>query len=160
MAVAPGRESPRWPHVTQLRRPHPRSPLDTGQVVLYRGVRILRISILILADYGTTSRHIRVEARCMRNGTAVLLFVLMLSLFAADVSVGCGQHAYVYGRVTGKYVRGADAGDYLIDVDGTPYEVPLTFYNEVSVGQTVRFNGQVWSTVPQSSTPPAPASHQ
>ncbi len=91
-----------------------------------------------------------------------LMFVLVLSLLAADFSVGCGQ-GYVYGPVTQKFTRGGDSGDtWLIAVSGTPYEVPLGFYTKVELGDTVKYTGKQWQIIktargetpaPQPSTP-------
>lgn len=91
-----------------------------------------------------------------------LLFVLVLSLFAADFSVGCGQ-GYVYGPVTQKFTRGGDGGDtWIIAVDGKPYEVPQGFYLKVALGDTVKYTGKQWQLVktargdtpaPEPSTP-------
>jgi hypothetical protein len=78
-----------------------------------------------------------------------LLFVLVLSVFAADFSVGCGQ-GYVYGPVTQKYRTGADAEGYTIAVSGTPYAVPLDFYNRVGLGDTVKYTSH-WEIVKTAS---------
>lgn len=85
-----------------------------------------------------------------------LLFVLVLSVFAADFTVGCGQ-GYVYGPVTQKFTSGADNDAYTIAVSGTPYSVPLDFYDRVNVGDTVKFAGSRWEIVKTASgtTPPA-----
>jgi hypothetical protein len=84
-----------------------------------------------------------------------LLFVLVLSVFAADFSVGCGQ-GYVYGPVTQKFQSGGDNDGHTIAVNGTPYTVPLEFFNRVSVGDTVKFAGSTWQIVKTASgtTPP------
>ncbi len=84
-----------------------------------------------------------------------LLFVAVLSAFAADISVGCGQ-GYVYGPVTQKFLTGGDTGDYMIAVSGTAYEVPLAFYQQVRVGDTVKFDGKAWSIIKRAESP-APA---
>lgn len=75
-----------------------------------------------------------------------LLFVLVLSVFAADFSVGCGQ-GYVYGPVTQKFRTGGDTESWQIAVNGTPYEVPQEFYNQVNLGDTVKFAGKRWEIV-------------
>jgi hypothetical protein len=75
-----------------------------------------------------------------------LLFVLVLSVFAADFTVGCGQ-GYVYGPVTQKYRSGADQSDYTIAVNGTPYTVPIGFFNQVELGDTVKYTGSHWEIV-------------
>lgn len=76
-----------------------------------------------------------------------VLFVLALSLFAADFSIGCG-HGYVYGPVTEKFRHGGEGGDtYLIAVSGSPYEVPPEFWARVQVGDTVKFTGKQWQVI-------------
>lgn len=87
-----------------------------------------------------------------------LLFVLVLSVFAADFSVGCGQ-GYVYGPVTQKFRTGGDAEAWNIAVNGTPYTVPQEFFNRVSMGDTVKFTGSNWEIVKTASgTTPATTS--
>jgi hypothetical protein len=78
-----------------------------------------------------------------------LLFVLVLSVFAADFSVGCGQ-GYVYGPVTQKYLTGADSSEFTIAVNGTPYTVPLDFYSRVRLGDTVKYTSH-WEIVKTAS---------
>jgi hypothetical protein len=97
----------------------------------------------------------------MRNQTIMaFLFIAVLSVFVADVTVGCGQ-GYVHGAVTQKYT--SSQGTYLIAVNGTPYEVPVDFYNQVRLGDMVRYNGKEWSidkpgenvpNIPPSTTSP------
>ena len=84
-----------------------------------------------------------------------LLFVLVLSVFAADFSVGCGQ-GYVYGPVTQKFQSGGDNDGYTISVNGSPYTVPLEFFSRVNVGDTVKYAGSRWEIVKTASgtTPP------
>ena len=82
-----------------------------------------------------------------------MLFVLMLTMFAADVSVGCGS-GYVYGQVTQKYRSGADAFSFIIAVNGQTYNVPPTFYQSVIVGDWVRFNGKDWVKAKPPTNPP------
>lgn len=80
-----------------------------------------------------------------------LLFVLVLSVFAADFSVGCGQ-GYVYGPVTQKFRTGGDTESWNIAVNGTPYNVPLEFYTRVEVGDTVKYTGSHWEIVKPAKT--------
>ncbi len=96
----------------------------------------------------------------MRGQTArVLLFVALLSLLAADFSVGCGAHAYVYGPVEQKYNSGAGEVDKLIMVGGQTYQVPATFYSVISVGDTVKYNGTKWAIVKTADGRPVPAQY-
>jgi len=87
-----------------------------------------------------------------------LLFVALLSLLAADISVGCGSQAYVYGPVTQKYSPVPSEPNAQILINGQAYEVPMSFYNKVQVGDVVRFNGRVWSVVQQRGVPVTPTS--
>jgi hypothetical protein len=90
----------------------------------------------------------------MRGRTVTaLFFVAILSLLAADFSVGCGSQAYVYGPVTQKFATSSQEANRFIEVNGTQYEVPFTFYAEVQVGDTVRFNGKQWSIVKRATAP-------
>ena len=97
----------------------------------------------------------------MRGKTArTLLFVAMLALLGAQIDVGCGKNAYVYGPVEQKFAGQRDEVDKLIMVNGQTYLVPPTFFAQISVGDTVKFNGSTWSvvkkadgTVPAQSTP-------
>ena len=96
----------------------------------------------------------------MRGQAArALLFVALLSVLAADVTVGCGAHAYVYGPVEQKYVTGADEVDKLIMVGGQTYQVPATFYSVISVGDTVKYNGTKWTIVKTADGRPLPAQY-
>ena len=83
----------------------------------------------------------------------VVLFVLVLTMFAADVTVGCGS-GYIYGQVTQKYRTGGDAWDFIIAVNGQTYNVPPTFYQSVIVGDWVRFNGKDWVKAKPPTNPP------
>jgi hypothetical protein len=90
----------------------------------------------------------------------VIIFVAILSLLAADVSVGCGKGAYVYGPVEQKFLTGPDDPDKYIMIGGQTYQVTPYFFTTVSVGDWVRFNGRTWSivkkangTVPPQSQP-------
>ena len=92
----------------------------------------------------------------MRARTLTVLVVVgLLSVFAADITTGCGQD-YVYGSVTQKINAGHEQ-DSTIVVNGSPFEVPLSFFERVQVGDMVRFNGKEWSIVkPGQSSVPAP----
>ena len=97
----------------------------------------------------------------MRGQTVrAVIFVALLSLLAADVSVGCGREAYVYGPVEQKYTTGSDESEKLILVGGQTYQVPPTFFMEISVGDTIKYNGRKWSIVKRSDGRPVPAQWQ
>jgi len=86
----------------------------------------------------------------------VFFLVAILSVFAADISVGCGQ-GYVYGIVNQKLSNQSGEPDRQLVVNSEIFNVPVSFYNEVQVGDTVRFNGRDW-TIVKRATAPAPAS--
>ena len=98
----------------------------------------------------------------MMRGQAVraVIFVAILSLLAADISVGCGANQYVFGPVEQKYVKEPDEYDGQIMVQGQTYLVPSTFYSAISVGDTVKFNGHKWSIVKTADGRPVPAQWQ
>jgi hypothetical protein len=80
----------------------------------------------------------------------VFLFIAVLSVFIADFTVGCGGGGYVYGPVSQK-IQGTDQS-YKVVVNGTPYEVPASFYSRVQIGDNVRFDGKEWSIVKPGQT--------
>jgi hypothetical protein len=56
----------------------------------------------------------------------------------------------VQGEVTQKFVTSGDSfGTPMIEVNGTVYEVPQVFYDEVQVGTVVRFDGLDWTITTQ-----------
>jgi len=96
----------------------------------------------------------------MRGQTVrAVIFVAILSLLAADLSVGCGRNAYVYGPVEQKYTTGSDEGDRLIMIQGQTYLVPPAFYTVISVGDTVKYNGTKWSIIKYADGRPVPAQY-
>jgi hypothetical protein len=102
---------------------------------------------IYLAQDGEVLRGMRIQT------IRAMLFVLVLTMFAADVSVGCGS-GYVYGQVTQKYRTGGDAMDFIIAVNGQTFNVPATFYQSVFVGDWVRFNGKDWVKAKPPTNPP------
>lgn len=52
----------------------------------------------------------------------------------------------VQGEVDQKFSPNKE-GSYVISVNGTPYEVPLEFYNQVDVGTVVQFDGTNWTVI-------------
>jgi hypothetical protein len=96
-----------------------------------------------------------------RIRNAVVLFVAGLGVLgslalpgllpqAAAQGSGSGMMTFgpaLQGEVTQKFVTsGADgSGTTMIAVNGTVYEVPRLFYNEVQVGTFVRFDGLDWT---------------
>ena len=97
----------------------------------------------------------------MRGQTVrAIVFVALLALLAADISVGCGGNAYVYGPVEQKYVKNPDDYEGLIMVQGQTYQVQPSFFAAVSVGDTVKYNGRKWSIVKTTDGRPVPAEWQ
>ncbi len=89
----------------------------------------------------------------MRGRTvSVLFFIAMLSWFAADFTMGCG-HGYVYGPVDQKFTKNQAEADAQIAVNNVPYNVPLSFYSQVQVGDTVKFDGRSWTIVKRANSP-------
>ena len=82
----------------------------------------------------------------------VLLFVVALSGFAADMTVGCASQAYVYGIVQNKYSGNGDAGNTVLEIASTTYTVPAGFYETVRIGDLVRFDGKTWTIVKPAAT--------
>ena len=99
------------------------------------------------------TRNGEVLGRMRIRALHVVLFVLVLTMFAADFTVGCGS-GYIYGQVTQKYRTGGDAWDFIIAVNGQTYNVPPTFYQSVIVGDWVRFNGKDWVKAKPPTNPP------
>ena len=94
----------------------------------------------------------------MRGQTVrAIVFVAILSLLAADISVGCGANAYVYGPVEQKYTKTPDEFDGQIMVSGQTYLVPTAFFDAIRVGDTVKYNGRKWAIVKRADGSPVPA---
>lgn len=81
----------------------------------------------------------------MRNVLALLTVAGMLA-FATSAALANGPS--VNGTVDQKFSAfGGNNAQTLIDVDGTPYAVPLSVYDSVHIGDTVQFDGMNWSIV-------------
>lgn len=81
-----------------------------------------------------------------RRTIKTLVFVALLAALAADLSVGCGQ-GYVYGPVTQKFTSGEGVDQTQLAVNGDPYLVPYSFYQQVRIGDIVKFDGKEWTIV-------------
>lgn len=84
----------------------------------------------------------------------ISIVVVLLSLRVAGATAGYGP-GYVFGTVTQKFTGGHDGGEYEVAVDGAPYEVPMTFWLSVQVGDTVRYTGAEWQVVKRLIAPVA-----
>jgi hypothetical protein len=60
------------------------------------------------------------------------------------------QSRVVRGFVDDKYIEGPQ---HIIVVDRRPFDVPSTFWHEVQVGDTVRFDGRNWEIVRRRGEP-------
>jgi hypothetical protein len=69
----------------------------------------------------------------------------MPSASAQMTNQGPALGPVIQGEVTQKFTD--DKGTYRIAVNGTPYEVPLGFYNQVDQGTMVKFDGTNWIVV-------------
>ncbi|MER3455747.1 MAG: hypothetical protein C4303_00280 [candidate division GAL15 bacterium] len=79
---------------------------------------------------------------------AVLLVVL------ADLVPSCeSQSRVVLGWVEDKYIESEGGTLYVIVVDRAPYSVPYTFYQDVRVGDKVRYDGRKWEIVRRAGEP-------
>ena len=81
-----------------------------------------------------------------------LVFVLALSMLAADISVGCAGKGYVYGVVQAKFAGTGDNDMSVLQIASESYTVPAGFYSEVQVGDLVRFDGKTWTIVKSAPT--------
>ena len=92
----------------------------------------------------TASRKINTPATVA--GAIALVVLLAVSLRAPEPAAGYGP-GYVAGIVTQKFTGGHDGGEYEVAVNGAPYEVPMTFWLSVQVGDVVRYTGIEWQIV-------------
>lgn len=83
-----------------------------------------------------------------------LALAAVLLVVFADLIPSCeSQNRVVLGWVEDKYVE-SDAGTlYVIVVDRAPYSVPYPFYQDVKVGDKVRYDGRKWEIVQRAGEP-------
>lgn len=77
-----------------------------------------------------------------------LLFVVTLFVLAAQILPSCGGEREVVGWVEEKFDRGAR---YFIMINYVEYMVPFPFWNNVGVGDLVKFDGTQWTIVKKAS---------
>jgi len=78
----------------------------------------------------------------------VLVFVLAVSVLAADFSSGCTPNGgYVYGVVQAKFSGSGNNDMSVLQIASDTFTVPAAFYDEVQVGDLVRYDGTKWSIV-------------
>ncbi len=89
-----------------------------------------------------------------------LVFLAILSAFAADVSVGCGSNQYAYGPVEDKIAT--DSG-FFLKIHADMYMVPSSFFSKVQIGDIVKGVNGEWTIVKpayepgQMTAPPPPS---
>ncbi len=82
-----------------------------------------------------------------------VLAAVVLAVFA-DLVPSCeSQSRVVLGWVEQKYVEGGAGTEYVIVVDRVPYAVPYPFYQDVRVGDKVRYDGRKWEIVQRAGEP-------
>lgn len=83
---------------------------------------------------------------------AVLLVVSLLSVAQAFPSCG-GEPEPVIGYVEAKgYDRASNA--YTLTILGTEYEITWAFFQEVKVGDLVKWDGKTWTIIKKASMIP------
>ncbi|MDR5683763.1 MAG: hypothetical protein QN163_07040 [Armatimonadota bacterium] len=63
------------------------------------------------------------------------------------------QSRVVLGWVEDKYIEADFGRQYIIVVDRKPYDVPRPFYEDVRVGDKVRYDGRKWEIVQRAGEP-------
>lgn len=89
----------------------------------------------------------------------VVVLIAMLALCAAEFTVGCGE-GYVHGYVTQKIspMGSQQENDRQLVINGRTFSlIPVSFYNQVQVGDLVKFDGRNW-TIEKKANAPQPAS--
>ncbi len=84
----------------------------------------------------------------------VALAALVLLTVFADLVPSCeSQRRVVLGWVEAKYTESELGTQYVIVVDRVPYSVPYPFYQDVRVGDKVRYDGWKWQIVQRAGEP-------
>ncbi len=77
-----------------------------------------------------------------------LVVVLVVSMLAADMNLGCTPNGgYVYGVVEAKFSGTGDNDMSVLQIASDTFTVPVSFYDEVQVGDLVRYDGKGWTIV-------------
>ncbi len=94
-------------------------------------------------------RHLEVVTL---KGLAVVASLLLVVF--ADLIPSCeSQSRVVLGWVEDKYIESEAGTLYVIVVDRAPYYVPYPFYQDVKVGDKVRYDGRKWEIVQRRGEP-------
>ncbi len=82
-----------------------------------------------------------------------ILLVVVLSVSVAQVlpSCGMGSEREIVGWVEAKYYHGRRQS-YVVVINNTEYNVPDDFYDQVEVGDLVKYAGGVWTIVRKRGT--------
>jgi hypothetical protein len=83
----------------------------------------------------------------------VLLVVLATTLAQAFPSCGGeGEKSDVVGWVEAKRID-PTSHDFLITINSVEYEVPGHFWNQIAIGDLVKWDGMTWTIVKKRNTP-------
>jgi hypothetical protein len=82
----------------------------------------------------------------------VLLVVLTTTLAQAFPACGEGEKSEVVGWVEAKKID-STSHDFLITINSVDYLVPGYFWNQVQIGDLVKWDGMVWTIVKKRNAP-------
>src|SRR5437867_58286 len=99
-------------------------------------------------NFSIGNQYEYVEGAMLR---VVLLVVLATTLAQAFPSCGGGEATEVVGWVDAKRIEASNRA-FLIVINYVEYEVPGFFYQEVEVGDLVKWDGTTWTIVKKRST--------
>ena len=81
--------------------------------------------------------------------------LLVSVLVVAQVFPSCGgENTEVVGWVEAKHVEGA-GHVYWIQINSTEYDVPGYFWQQVQIGDLVKWDGLTWTIVKKANQPPS-----
>ncbi len=87
----------------------------------------------------------------------VLLSVVLFAMVAQVFPACQGEATEIVGWVQEKLVSQAGGeSEYVIIIDGTHYTVPQLFWQEVRVGDLVKYDGYQWTIVKKAGTSTLP----
>jgi hypothetical protein len=79
---------------------------------------------------------------------------MALAALFGQLLPGCEEQGrVVVGWVEAKYIEADFGRQYIIVVDRRPFEVHRTFWEDVRVGDRVRFDGRRWEIVRRAGEP-------
>jgi hypothetical protein len=83
----------------------------------------------------------------------VLLLVVLMAIGQVFPSCGGDENAQVVGWVEAKRVE-SSSHTFLIVINSADYQVPGYFYDQVQVGDLVKYDGRTWTIVKKASESP------